>query len=366
MELNQVSRFTCFDFYLVAHTLGNYYLERECLVPPEDLQRLIFPQIELTDAASQANGPDRQDIAQRSFMELLRWFRIIILQDAVFLLDKFPASPLWNHHLFRLPQFEEFASRLKIEAGYGEEPRLVNISRVLPDIAHVLREQCRNLHNSLEVHQRSNEIGFKALDTKVQQCVAEIQPFREFVSSLSNDGLIVRLARRDEVTATFDQPSYPVRTRARDVPTVTNPSAVPARGLSKRSDAVPEYQMQRWIQTVAELWEEYDRGIPPAVGEPRGPSIRSLDERHGRQWRRLDTARKAYQCRRFIWEEVIAASKDLGISPDEVAQRIDRWRSAGENKVASLQKLNDMLSAVAENKRPPLWGANHIELLQFA
>ncbi len=60
--------------HLVTYRLGNYYLERECLSPADELQRLIFSLIEATDTANEENGPDLQDIAQRSFMELLRWF----------------------------------------------------------------------------------------------------------------------------------------------------------------------------------------------------------------------------------------------------------------------------------------------------
>ena len=43
---------------LVTYGLGNYYLERECLLPPDKLQKLIFPLIEATDAANEKNGPD--------------------------------------------------------------------------------------------------------------------------------------------------------------------------------------------------------------------------------------------------------------------------------------------------------------------
>ena len=107
--------------YTIAYGTGNYFLERECLSPPEALQKLIFPLVEQTDAANQANGLNLQDIAQRSFMELLRWFRVIILQDVVFIRGKFPGSSLWNHHIFRLPKFEEFATRLKIEIRYNDE-----------------------------------------------------------------------------------------------------------------------------------------------------------------------------------------------------------------------------------------------------
>src|SRR5947207_15658632 len=119
--------------YMITYRAGNYYLERECLATPESLQKLIFPLIEQTDAINKANDPNLQDIARRSFMELLRWFRIIILQDIVFIRDKFPDSSLWNHYIFRLPQFEEFATRLKIEVRHGDESRMVSISRIAPE-----------------------------------------------------------------------------------------------------------------------------------------------------------------------------------------------------------------------------------------
>jgi hypothetical protein len=148
MDQNQVNHFNVFSvpfLCTIAYRLGNYYLDRECLSPPDAVQKLIFPLIESTNATNQKNGPDFQDIAQRSFMELLRWFRSIILQDIVFLRDKFPDSSLWNHYIFKLPQFEEFAMRLKIEARDSDEPRMASISRVLPHIAHVLQEQYRDV-----------------------------------------------------------------------------------------------------------------------------------------------------------------------------------------------------------------------------
>jgi len=78
----------------MTYEAGNYYLERECLFSPEALQKSIFPLIEEIDAVNQRNDLNLQDIAQRFFMKLLRWFRIIILQDVVFLRDQFSGSSL--------------------------------------------------------------------------------------------------------------------------------------------------------------------------------------------------------------------------------------------------------------------------------
>ena len=69
--------------------------------------------------------------------------------------------------------------------------------------------------------------------------------------------------------------------------------------------------------------------------------------------------RRPYARRRFIWEEVIAASANLRLSGEDVAKRMDRWRSS-QTPTFSLQKLNDSLKTAIQ-----LWGEKHIELLKF-
>ena len=264
---------------------GNYFLERECLSPADELQRLIFPLIEATDAANEDNGPDLQDIAQRSFMELLRWFRVIILQDAVFLRDKFPRSPLWNHYIFRHPLFEEFAMRLKAEARDGDEPRMMSISRVIPHVANVLQEQHRATQATLNIHHQSNEIRFNNIDAKLQQSINEAEPLRQLLAALNDQGLEVRThIRMCEMGGGAALITPPHQSTSTTSDTDQDRSILP----------VPQYRMQPWVRTVVQLWEEYDRGIAPAVGQPRGPSIRELDERHGSAWRQLPADRKAY------------------------------------------------------------------------
>jgi len=314
--------------------------------------------------ANQANDPDLQDIAQRSFMEFLRWCRIVVPQDVVFLREKSPDSSLWNHYIFKLPQFEEFATALKIEARHGDEPRMVSISRVLPHVAHVLQEQCRNMQTTLNVHHQSNEARFNNLDAKVQQSINEIQPLHQLIGALGNEGLEIhtriRVAQQDKVTTPLVQPSHrmPVSDQSTSV-------SVDLINIPPVDPEVPEYHMQSWVQTVVQLWEEYDKGIAPTIGQPRGPSIRGLDDRYGSRWRRLESIRKPYWRRKFIWQEVMAASNNLGILPEQVAEKMDRWRSLGRKSSISLKKLNDMLSAVTKNQEPLLWGPNHIELLQY-
>src|SRR5436190_20401509 len=300
MEPSQVNLFQFILF--VIYGLGNYYLERECLSPPDELQNLIFPLIEVTNVANEKNGPDLQDIAQRSFMELLHWFRVIILQDAVFLREKFSGSPLWNHYIFKHRLFEEFAARLKVEARHGDEPRMVSISHVIPHVAHVLQEQHRAIQTTLNIHHQSNEIRFNNIDAKIQQSINEVEPLRQILAALNHRGLEVwthiRVSEMGEATAAaVTQPFQLTSATSRSAPATADQSII--------VPSVPQYRMQGWVQTVVQLWEEYDKGIAPAVGQPRGPSIRVLDTRHGSAWRGPPADRQAYLRRRFIWLEII-------------------------------------------------------------
>ena len=163
----------------------------------------------------------------------------------------------------------------------------------------------------------------------------------------------IRLSPISEGTvATITQPLQSTSATIQSMSAVA--VAVPSQSITAPSaDAqVPRYRMQPWIQTVAQLWEEYDKGIAPAVGQPRGPSIRVLDETHESAWRQLPVVKKFYQRRELIWKEIIAASEDLGIPPEQVAEKMDRWRLAARNSPISLYKLNDLLFAVS---KPPLW-----------
>ena len=87
---------------------SSYYISRECLLPPSALQRLIFPRLEESWQYLQSIAVKDRDRAAQPFLETLEWLRIVILQDAVVLSEKYPTSPLWNHRPFNLLEFQHF------------------------------------------------------------------------------------------------------------------------------------------------------------------------------------------------------------------------------------------------------------------
>jgi len=210
--------------------------------------------IEQTDAANQANGPDRQDIAQRSFKELLRWFQIIILQDAVFLREKFPNSSLWNHHIFKLSQFKDFASRLKVEARYGDMPQMVRVNEAIPDVAHILREQHREMQMTSQTQfgalRAESDTQFRVLcakfDAQFSALCAKMQPLYQLAT-------IVREASGAMAAVQPIQALPPLSSQAFPPPppqTLPTSSSHVLPTPSVPGNQVPNYRMQAWICTV--------------------------------------------------------------------------------------------------------------------
>jgi hypothetical protein len=125
------------------------------------------------------------------------------------------------------------------------------------------------------------------------------------------------------------------------------------------NEIIEQYHLNSGIKTITQLWEEYDKGIISQIGVARGPSIRDLDRQFGTKWRKQENSRKAYARRRYIWEAILVASDNLDLSPDIIAEKMERWRS---NYSHSLHKINGMLLEVIRGHAPPIWGEKDQEL----
>jgi hypothetical protein len=125
------------------------------------------------------------------------------------------------------------------------------------------------------------------------------------------------------------------------------------------------YHLQSWVKTVSDCWKEYDQGISSGYPQPKGPSIKSLDERYGPEWRKLGMTRKAYGRRKCIWETIILIAEQLKVDPARISEKIEKWRTADKFKHVSLSKLNQMLLDVKNGKMGPIWGHDYRVLFDF-
>jgi hypothetical protein len=120
---------------------GRFYLSRECLDPPENLRRMIFPHleesIELVEGRSSSINVD--DKVPDIVMAVFNWFRTVILQDAVVLNERFPALPIWERRPFNTPQFEQFKQAVLLHTITEQHPQHMQLQLAVPIIANQLQ-----------------------------------------------------------------------------------------------------------------------------------------------------------------------------------------------------------------------------------
>src|SRR5947207_10514558 len=305
----------CLSIRSFSH-IGNYYLNRECLIPPEELQRQIFPLLEETEAMNNARPERDQDIAVRCFMGLLRWLRIVLLQDVVFLRRKYPTLNIWLELVFNNVMFENFARELLHEAEHGETPQYVRVSRAMPDLAHQLHEQYQNQMNTMSTHHQTilteNKQEHVTANNNNRQehmltrdiILQNLQPFISILTDLSNSGLNFHTHSTSDTRVQLADSSYiaNITTDASlfDPNLITSMNSFSQSLVNEesaalisvsRSNSFAQYRLATHVNTVVDLWREYKTGISA------GPSIQQLDEKFRAKWRTRDDCRKAYSRR---------------------------------------------------------------------
>lgn len=240
-----------------------------------------------------------QDAATQSFLNLLCWFRIVLLQDAIFLRQQFPSLNLWLSPPFNHPLFEDFSNHLLHESTHGPDPTFVQIANVVPQIAHMIQDNFRNSATTMQVDHQSHEIHLNQIETKLNESLNITQPVSLFLHHLSAGGLHMRTHftldndhTANAITASSEpHPNPTILTVERPVSSITSVRR-------EIESSVPQYRLDPNIDFVTQLWEEYDQGIASQSDAPRGPSIRQLDEEYGAKWRQSEQHRKAYSRRR--------------------------------------------------------------------
>ena len=374
-------------------------------MPPDELQQKLFPKLEQTEAMNNAKPEKDQDIATTCFMNLLRWFRVVILQDAVFLRKRYPALKIWLEPVFNNLAFERFTEELLHEAECGETPQHVRIHRAMPDLAYQLREQHANSMNTMSTNYQSLVSGnkqehFVTRDITRQEhtltrdiIIQNLQPILSVLADLTGSGIMLHAQTSAEthvqlvgsgtgsaVMQNSNLNSSPCRTSLNQSNSITStntttnttsrpsPNGVHLSAMLMDSNHVPpsveQYRLASHVHTMVDLWREYTVGVPHRAGALPAPSIQQLDQQFGPKWRTRDDCRKAYSRRRHIWEAVQQASENLNFPPEIVAEKVDRWR---QNHEYTLNRLNSVLAVSRKSganvRQSGLWGDKDVELL---
>src|SRR6266446_4247241 len=126
------------------------------LVPPQMLLDTVFPWVEEEQKAYEKrlveHGRKATDYALKHFLEVLVWFRGIILQDSAVLFSRYPKCALWTYAPFNTPEFKAFTqSSTTILQQAEEEAR-----RKLEQLPETVAASMRGVVEAMEVRQNKD------------------------------------------------------------------------------------------------------------------------------------------------------------------------------------------------------------------
>jgi len=302
---------------------GSYYIPRATATPPPSLAAAVWPEVESWKARLESREAE-QDKAAGAFLELLSWLRLVLLQDAPFLMAEFPDHPIFESSVFHSLEFSVFAARVRETSRDIQDPHSIAIEKAIPAISEKLRILAAQLSTidrlSLQRHQEVVE-RLERLERKIDNlshvsCNISITPPSRHASQEQG-------SPPQAITPPLPQSLGQVA-RSPLEPITLNSN-------SHSSNQPPRlYRLPRKTTSIVELVRIWREGIAGM------PSIISLEQRWGARWRPV-SEKAFYSTRKVIIDEVARRAAAEGLTEYEVAKQMDCEKgSASLDKVMKL------------------------------
>lgn len=319
---------------------GAYYIPRATVVPPPSLAAAVWPEVDSRRARLESKEVE-QNKAAGAFLELLDWLRLVLLQDAPFLMAAFPDHPIFECPIFHSLEFSVFAARVReASRGVQEDPRSVAIEKAIPAVS----EKLRTLATQLSTTESLGKQRYHEVLERLERLERKVDDFNQvsWNISISPNGRHAsqRFQYRTQVRGQGSSPRPVTPPPPRVV--LGQPARSPLEPITLNThsnDRPPRlYRLPRNTTSIVELVQIWREGIGGM------PSVSSLEQRWGARWRPV-TEKAFYSTRKVIIDEVARRAAAQGLTEYEVARQMDRQKGS-----ASLDKVMKLIRS--QRKQP--------------
>lgn len=325
-----------------------YFIARAGVEPPEELQKMIFPELdEHIDLLRRGIHPDGDDnITLNCFVKTFQFLRIVILQDSVLMKELFPSLSIWNNEIFSHNLYLEFEETLKESIGSAVDPALTHLSAIAPDLINFTTRSFDAVHQSLR-NQKMETIELKGITLQTRENVADLNAKiadlrSDVMNQLQTISVNVRFGDNDADASGYSGGSRnSVVPNSRNTPESSQVVELNQVSSNSEDDAlVPIYEMNRNIRTVNDLWREYTIGLDDAIGSGRRrlPAVRDLEMQFGTKWRSKEKDRRFFNRRKIIYQEVERMVRDNAMTESDAVRELDRLISSNNASLDWLQR----------------------------
>ena len=319
-----------------------YYLPRAQVEVPEQLQRLVIPQVnkylDMTDD-EYAGLP----FSSQSFVEVVKYLRTVFIQDSVALKKIYPEHPMWKLPLFQTRLYIEYAklweSRVK-ESG----PVEMMLQNALPEMYNFIKDQEERIHgrvdgriSDIEALLRTQTKRLGLLITYLGRAFLPFVDYKEESVAVVDDMLNTGWREAAEETFDFYREACNVRSGDSDG---TSPQArvqrinagTEARRGKKRKSPEPsssqrriDFAMDYGAESIEELWDEYKNG------SNGNRSIEELESENIKYWSN-DAEAMVRKHRLKIIDLIKYLSTEMSKPEYEVVKLLHKWYKRQKRK----------------------------------
>src|SRR3569833_888053 len=292
-------------------TPGDYFLPRAVCEPPAELQKQIWPWIDEWEPRFEAcarrcrwhqGGLDEPDLAGDGFLKLLRYLRVVLLQDLAVLQPQFPTLPFYSYSPFRGLAWEDYARTVRAGIDEATEPAGELLQRAMPELCTLVESTRSALLSSTQ--QLASQLA-----NQHAQLAAQLNTLNSWFSGQAPVTITGYLG---------PSPSNLGPGLTGPAGQATEATAVPAVGGRQTGPPIVSSLMK--VYTVPDLWRDWTEGLDGRS------AVRDLEARWGSRWRPDPKIRVEFCRRKRIW--------------DAVQARIDRGRR-GAGARAEIEKFRD-------------------------
>lgn len=105
----------------------------------------VFTWLEYSE--SELRKSAQSDVAGQQFIKMLKWLRVVLLQDAAMILatdTPLSRNRLFNEGLFKSKDFKAYAKSVRENVNSAPEPRLLQLELALPIVSGTMTNVLSN------------------------------------------------------------------------------------------------------------------------------------------------------------------------------------------------------------------------------
>jgi hypothetical protein len=344
-----------------------YFLKRGAAQPPASLTSLLWPWADRALGMYKAGQIKNPDLTGRFFCEMLKSLRIVFLQDAAVMSSSFPNLGLWDHPVFRHPDWKPFAKEVLRHEATAEDPLDVQIQKALPLVSERMTAMQSSMVNAVREESSSVRLKVDGLESKLDGFQSDVHSNLDKVNQRLNglDSTMKAILRKQgqplssfmlvptnptmQADETQDTGSGSARPRSplNYTPDGSNPPTnLPLNPLPRPAacpEGCPVEPIAASMRSMDHVYREWYSGLEGPGGEAL-MSIVQLEAQFGKAWRYNSALRTRCCDRKLLVKAMEEESRQSGQTIEAVVKECDATRISPDKFKRELRKGKSLRS----------------------